>query len=222
MNWEELKEENTADLIEYIKYKDQPEYLPLAEAAFIAFTFRFNIEIADRCRKISAKWGYDSDIADQVAERTFERFWNYPFTFSKDRCSDMPIDKCVVLYLFRIARNCLADLDKELNQEPGPYDGTEEVIVEFPAIDHLDIPASTAEDFRKTQEIIDAALSTLTPKHKIIYLTYKAYEKDGFKLPRQLLKELRDRLELSQNSIRVYKNEAFQTVEQYFKKNATE
>lgn len=55
----------------------------------------------------------------------------------------------------------------------------------------------------------------LSPKHKIVYLTYKTHEKDGYKLPRELLKSLRDDLDLTQNSIRIYKNEAFNTVKTY-------
>jgi len=63
-------------------------------------------------------------------------------------------------------------------------------------------------------------LDRLSPKHRIIYLTYKHYEhitNDGYKLPRKLLKELRTELDLTQNSVRVYKNEAFNDVETYLK-----
>lgn len=52
-------------------------------------------------------------------------------------------------------------------------------------------------------------LSLLDDKHRIIYLTYKAYELSGKKLPRRLLSKLRKRLGISQTTIRVYKREAY-------------
>ena len=218
MNWEELKNETTNDLIDFIKYKEQADYRELAEAAFVAFTFRYNKEIVDKCRKIGKKWDYDNTTADVIAQRSFEKFWKYPFGFDTNKCGEVGIDNCVIIYFLRIIRRCFFDYYKELSGEgTSPYDGTEEVIVEFPTLDHLEIPAEKANDLQKIHDLIENALTRLSPKHKIIYLTYKAYEKEGYKLPRELLKKLREELELTQNSIRVYKNEAFQTVDQYIK-----
>jgi DNA-directed RNA polymerase specialized sigma24 family protein len=217
MNWRDLQHENTDDLIDYIKCKEQADYRELAEAAFAAFTFRFNKEIVDKCRKIGKKWGYDNDTADLIAERTFERVWNYPFGFAKSKCGDLIIDNCVRFYLFKIARNCFFDYNKEISGEETPYDGTESVIVEFPSIDNLEITEVDTEDLQKIHDILERAFAKLSPKHKIIYLTYKMYEKEGYKLPRKLLKQLREELELSQDSIRVYKKEAFETVDQFLK-----
>jgi DNA-directed RNA polymerase specialized sigma24 family protein len=223
MTWEDLQDEKTFDLIDYIKYKEQPDYKDLAEAAFVAFTFRFRKEMIDKCRKIGKKWGYDSGIADTIAERTFERFWKYPYSFGASNCGKLAADDCVRFYLFRIARNCFVDYGKESSGEQvSPYDGTEDIIVEFPGMEHLNIPEEKLNDLQKIHDLIDNALKTLSPKHKIIYLTYKAYEKEGYKLPRTLLKKLREELELTQNSIRVYKNEAFQTIDQYLKLYGTE
>lgn len=217
MNWQDLKHERTDDLIDYIKYKEQADYRELAEAAFAAFTFRFNKEIVDKCRKVGKKWGYDNDAADLISERTFERFWSYPFGFDKNKCGDLIIDNCVRLYLFKIARNCFFDYSKEILCEGTPYDGTENVIVEFPYTDNLEMAEVNAKDLQKIHDIIESALAKLSPKHKTIYLTYKMHEKEGYKLPRKLLKQLREELQLSQDSIRVYKKEAFETVDQYLK-----
>lgn len=219
LTWEDVKHESTIDLIDYIKYKGQPDYQQLAEASFIAFTFRFRKEVIDKCRKISSKWGYDQDVADLIAERTFERYWLYPYNFNKNNCGELGIDTCVKLYLFRIAQNCFFDYHKEASGEnQSPYDGSESVIVEFPAIENLEITEEKAKQLQAIHNILNNALSQLSPKHKTIYLTYKAYEKEGYKLPRHLLEQLRQELQLSQNSIRVYKKEAFQAVDQHLKK----
>lgn len=218
MDWQELQHETTADLIDYIKYKEQMDYKELAEAAFIAFTFRFRVEIIDKCRKIGRNRGYDDAVSDMIAERTFERFWKYPFGFEKSNCGNLSIDNCVRFYFFRTARNCFYDYNKEVTGENlGPYDGSEKVIVEFPDIENLEIPEEKVKDLKAVYELIQNALAKLSAKHKIIYLTYKAYEKEGYKLPRQLLKQLREELDLTQNSIRVYKNEAFKTIEHHLK-----
>ena len=69
-------------------------------------------------------------------------------------------------------------------------------------------------------EHIKKLLDRLSPKHRIIYLTYKQYEqesKEGFKLPRKLLKNLRTELDLTQTTVRIYKNEGFNEVETYLK-----
>ena len=58
----------------------------------------------------------------------------------------------------------------------------------------------------------------LSEKHKIVYLTYKAYENTGKKnLPRSVGKKLRDKLNLVQNSIQVYKKEANDHINNYLK-----
>ena len=218
MTWQDLQSESTFDLIDFIKYKGEAEYSELAESAFLAFTFRFRKEVIDKCRKIGRNWGYDNEVADGIAEAAFERFWQYPYGFNAARCKNPEPDNCVRFYLFRIANHCFFDYVKHLTlEETSPYDGSEDVVVEFPAIDNLDISDSKKEDLKKMRDLIDAALKTLTPKHKVIYLTYKAYEKEGYKLPRPLLEKLREDLNLSQNSIRVYKKQAFQAIEKHLK-----
>lgn len=56
--------------------------------------------------------------------------------------------------------------------------------------------------------IMNDKISKLDEKHRVIYLTYKAYQTSGKKLPRKLLDKLRKRLGVTQATIRVYKKEA--------------
>lgn len=69
----------------------------------------------------------------------------------------------------------------------------------------IDLDAS-----KKLQYVIamENKLSVLDDKHKIIYMTYKAYYTRGKKLPRSVLEKLRNRLGLTQVTVRVYKREA--------------
>lgn len=55
---------------------------------------------------------------------------------------------------------------------------------------------------------LDKKMSKLNEKQRVIYLTYKAYQVSGKKLPRRLLDKLRKRLGVTQATIRVYKKQA--------------
>ena len=82
----------------------------------------------------------------------------------------------------------------------------------------MDIPHERKAQLLKRYEIVKTALERLSPKHKIIYLTYKEYEeelKSGYNFPPAFRKRIQDHLDLSQASIRVYKKEAFDKVDEY-------
>lgn len=213
MTWDDLKDESTADLISYIQCKDEPAYNLLADSAFIAFAFRFREKVIDRCRYVGKNYGHNTAINDGIADRVFDRFYKYPFRFQVSNCKELPIEQCVLLYLYRIAQRCFFDYYHEQQpDEATPYDGTEEVVVELPDLDNLDLEEEQLELAREEREKVDKALRSLSEKHRIIYLTYMSYGHEGFKLPRKLLAQLRKELELSQNSIRVYKKEAIEAV----------
>jgi hypothetical protein len=212
MTWKDFENEPTENLIEYIQWQNDEEYFETSKLAFHAFCFRFNAEFRKVCIIIAEKMGYDADFGDELADLTFNKFWRKPFTFTPTLCN-CELHKCVILYLSSIAQNLLIDKNKELNSD-NPYDGSEQIIHDLP--DVRKIPTlEKRRELKRVNGIIEQALARLTPKHKIVYLTYRAYEKDGFKLPRQLLKDLREELDLTQDSIRVYKNQSFETVNQF-------
>src|SRR5690606_25145159 len=71
---------------------------------------------------------------------------------------------------------------------------------------------------QKQLEVVQKALSGLSEKHKIIFLTYKLYEQDGRYVPRSVTKRLREELNLVQPSIRKYKEEATKKLQEYLKR----
>jgi DNA-directed RNA polymerase specialized sigma24 family protein len=215
MSWQEYENEPISNLIEYVQWKDQSDYRQVAEDAFKVLCFRFRNDVIKKCRIISKNWRYDTHVGDTIAERTFARFWKYPKTFTPSKCKK-ELDDCFKFYLFAIAQTQLADYRKEvLGIDQTPYTGEEEIVYEFPNLDALNIPSEARRDLKKKEEIIKKALERLTPKHRIVYLTYKAHEINGRKMPRPLLKTLRDELELTQSSIQVYKKEAYDKVDEY-------
>ncbi|MFZ4262101.1 hypothetical protein ACFRAE_08660 [Sphingobacterium sp. HJSM2_6] len=209
MDWRELENLQTAELIEFIQGKEH--FYEAAECAFKAFYFRFEKDLIHKCRVVSVRWGYDNSIGDILCEQALQKFWNKAHLFNPQQCRSENLDKCVLFYIYRIAERLLADRGR-VECKGIDYSGEEELIISFPDLENLSLPKEKLKDLKAKTEVIDKALDRLGIKHKIIYLTYQSYEKNGKKLPRQLLKKLREQLELSQNSIRVYKKEALETV----------
>lgn len=217
MSSEVLTDETTENLIAYMQWKDEAGYEDMAKNAFLQFFFRFQEELIRKTRVVARNWGYDNEVADLVAEKAFDRFWKYPnFEIKKSKSKEW--DTGVILYLFKIAFHLLADYRKSANGEGSPFTGEEEIIREFPDIENMQLNAERRAILQNEYEVVKRVLGSLGPKHKIIYLTYKGYEyytKQGYKLPRKLLENLREELNLTQSSIQVYKKEAFDKITEY-------
>lgn len=211
--------ESTESLLEYIQWKDEPDYSEIAKEAFSVFTFRYQLELLKKLLPICKNWGYDEQVATELAHETFARILKYPkFDFSKSKHKDY--DKAITVYLYGIAQRLLADYKRSETEEPNPFTGDEEIIREMLDIDMLEIGKERKAELKRMYELLNEALARLTPKHKIIYLTYKHYESltnEGYNLPRHLTKRLQDELDLTQNSIRVYKKQAIEAVNTHIK-----
>ncbi|WP_028298598.1 RNA polymerase sigma factor [Olivibacter sitiensis] len=215
MEWKELESETTETLIQYIQWRSDPELKDAADAAFHAFCFRFQKDVAHKCLVICRNRGYDKEIAYELAQRTFERFLKYPnFDFSKSRAKDF--DNGVKLYLYRFAFNLLNDMHHEQNNpNPNPYTGEEDLVYDIPDIPDSNYKPEQLRILKEKRELIQKALERLGPKHKIIYLTYQQFAEKGFKLPRHLTEKLRMQLGLTQATIQFYKKEAFDRIAEY-------
>lgn len=217
MTSEALTVESTENLIAYMQWKNEAGYEDTAKNAFRQFFFRFQEELIKKTRVVVRNWGYDNEVADLIAEKAFDRFWQYPnFDINKSSTKDWDIG--VLLYLFRIAFNLLVDYKKSLNGIGNPFTGEEEILRDLPDIENMNLSVETRTKLQNEYEVVKRVLESLGPKHKIIYLTYKGYEyytKQGYKLPRKLLENLREELNLTQSSIQVYKKEAFDKISEY-------
>ncbi|MPR37429.1 RNA polymerase sigma factor [Salmonirosea aquatica] len=212
MDLSELQDAATAELIEYIQGRDI--YFEAAECAFKNFFFRFEGELTKKCRVVVRHWGYDEMEGDVLSEQTLEKFWLKPQGFDAGKCKVKDFDTCVLLYLLAIARNLLNDRHREALRHPDPYSGSEDIVVDFPDLEESELPPEKLRSIRAKYDLIIKALDRLSYKHRVIYLTYKSHEKLGMNLPRHVLRRLREELDLAQGTIRVYKKEAYETVEQ--------
>ncbi len=218
MAWQDLQDELPENLIEYIQLKDDADFAETAKDAFRALMFQYQKPLLEKLIPVCVNWGYDEQVAQEIAYNTFDRVWKYPkYNKSKIKCTDPKVG--MLLYLLGIAQNLLANHKKE-QESNNPFTGDEQIVWDFPDLGEINATAERKAILVDRYELIKKALARLSPKHKVIYLTYKQYEKeinDGHKLPRELLKRLRDELDISQTSIRVYKNQAFQVVDEYLK-----
>ncbi len=214
MSWKELENESTETLIEYIRWRRDPQWTSTAQDAFRVFCFRFQKDLAFKCRIICRNQHYDHDIADNLAQRTFERFWKYPsFDFNK-RKTAKDVDTAVNLYLYGIAQKQLYNLlDEEDN--PNPYTGDEEPTEQLVQVDTTNMTVEQRKIVREKYELINNALDRLGPKHRVIYCTYAFYQRKGVKMPRHLTEKLRTNLELTQATIQFYKKQATDKIEEY-------
>jgi RNA polymerase sigma factor (sigma-70 family) len=222
MTLEELAKEPTEDLIEYINWDKQPEHKALAENAFITFCLRFRDRIQRTCWIIAENRGHDHTAAEKIAEYVFKRFLKYQ-KYNPKKCTLKNRDKCVELYLYRFAQRGLIDYETDLKN---PFSNAQ-IRTEFPDVeDYFDLEEEEPTEERKAEirkkfDIIKLALERLTPNHKTIYLTYLPYEsilkKGEHYLPHEFLKQLREKTGLSQSTIKVYKNQAYNKIEEYLK-----
>lgn len=215
MDWKQFENESTEDLIQYIKWKNQPDYIEASKAAFVAFCFRYRADLIKKCEIICARWKYDIDVAVELANRTFNKFWINPNYDDNKRKHAETFEEGVRFYLYGIANNELINIHRE-NIDPNPYEGDEEIIWDFP--DGLEIiKPERKKELEEKREVVEMALSRLSPKHKPIYLTYLFHGKEGKNLPKHLRVKLREELELSQGTVRYYNYEATTKINDYLK-----
>ena len=204
------------ELIEYISFKE--EFPNEAEKAFVIFCNRFQNDIIKTAEIYSNKYGYSEVTALDIANCTFAKVWKY-HSFNKSKSKNKDVDKAIKIWLHAIVFNELMKYGvQDTCTEPDENDLS---IVE--SIDELIIltvgdDSEKKKDLKIKLEIIERAMLGLSEKHKIVFLTYKAYENNGKKnLPRIVGKKLRENLNLVQSSIQVYKKEATDHISNYLK-----
>lgn len=215
MDWEIFKDETTAELIAGMSIKPG-EDPAIADAIFWAFFIRFREGVQIKCRIVADVMGYDTAIADDVAYEAFRKF-RACTSFKPENCKGRPIDDCVQIYIGQIASRLLSDHQRNLAR-PKIEIPEGEIFWDLPDVELLDVEPERKAQLLQQYAKIKLVLDKLPESHKVIYLTYMYYEKflkEGERLPRTVLKRLREEFNLTQTSIRVYKNEAFKQVETY-------
>jgi len=203
------------ELIEYISFRG--EFPEEAELAFIEFCSRFQTDILQKAEIYANKYDHSDVTALDIANCTFAKVWKY-HSFDKSKAKSKNIDTAIKLWLYKIVFNELMKYGiKDTCSEPDKDDldiiENVDELINFTVGDDIE----RKRDLKVHLEIIERAMLGLSDKHKIIYLTYKAYENNYKNIPRPVSKKLQEKLNIVASSIRVYKKEANLHVNNYLK-----
>ena len=178
-----------------------------AEKAFCLFCGYFEDKIKLRVEILASKYGYNENVAFEAIQCAFNKVWLYPtFSMSKSKCKNE--ENAIIIWLIKIAYSQMCQYLKAgicakvtQDEDLSVIENAEDFISYYIA----DLPLERKLELIK---MLNDKMSKLDEKHRVIYLTYKAYQTNGKKLPRKLLGKLRKRLGVTQATIRVYKKEA--------------
>lgn len=215
---DEIKNSTSIELIEYIALKD--DFPKEAKEAFEVFCYRFGQELKQKAEIICANWNYNEVVALDIINCTFNKVWKYAsFDTTKARVSD--VESAILRWLFSIAQSQLVVYHNTRKCFELPSEEELNIVISVDELaDRFGTSTEKKKELRKVLEFINSALSTLSEKHKIIFLTYKAYEKDGKRtVPHAVAAKLRENLGLVQSTVKVYKNQAYELVENYIQQN---
>lgn len=183
-----------------------------ARKAFYLFVSYFEIKIKKRVEILALKYGYNENVAFEAIRCAFNKVWLYPtFDMRKSSCTNE--ENAIIIWLVKIAFSQMCQFTRtgecaRISEEEdlSVIENTEDFV------DSFQVAGLDPLEKMRLIEIMEKKLSLLDEKHRIIYLTYKAYQRSGKKLPRKLLEKLRKRLGLSQSAIRVYKKQACEAI----------
>lgn len=183
------------------------------DAAFQTFCAKYELRLNRLVEVQCAKLGYSAEIAFKAVECAFVRVRRYP-TFDKMKTKIKDIDNAIVIWLNKIAYTQV--LKFKNGKECAEVNADEDLAVINDATGFYEVVSQrqymSDEEKEKKIQWLNAKLASMEEKHRIVLLTYLAYESQGKKLPRALTLKLRTQLNLEQSSIRVYKKEALEAL----------
>ena len=215
IDWSQPDTIPTLELIEYISWKGQgdEETEEAGKRAFGIFYGRFSKDISQKCEILCNRYGYDSSDALMLVEKTFSKFISSN-KFNVIKCKTQDVNLCVKLYLFQISKFLLIDNYRERigirgNDKYNNY----ELVHEIEEMDAFQNGIPNEGKLRDVYELLKHALSGLSEKQKLIYLTYKNAGKSKGEQSKHLLSLLSEATGLSKGTIRSYYNRAKEIVE---------
>ena len=213
MNKKDEYSPDGVQLLKMIARKKEDE--EAATKAFRLFVEVFESKINKQVDIIAKKNGYGENVAFEAIQCAFNKVWLYP-TFDMSKAHYKNEEKAIVVWLVRIAVSQMYQFavhgvcaQLKSNEDLSVIENAEDFVESF------HVANLTTEQKIQYVSYLEKKISALDEKHRIIYLTYKAYQTSGKKLPRKLLEKLRKRLAVNQTTIRVYKKEACETLNDF-------
>lgn len=193
-------------LLRIIANKDKDKQS--AENALDLFIGHFYPLINANVEIQAIKLGYNEKVAFEAIQCAFNKVWMYP-SFDMRKAHSKNPEKAITIWLIRIATSQMHQFSRYGICAKIKDDEDLSIIENSEAfVDSFNIADLTIDRKIELVKAMDDKISILDEKQRIIYLTYKAYQKSGKKLPRTVLANLRKRLGLRQTTVRVYKKAA--------------
>jgi hypothetical protein len=208
-----------SELLEYISFKD--EFPNEAELAFYVFCDRYQRDILQKSEIQCSKFEYNEAIAFLAAKCTFDKVWNKAHTFSMEKANTKNIDKAILLWMYKILyTQILLFKDRDTCAQPTEEEDLS-LIANLDALVNVYAPENLEKqkELKENLSFLERVLQGLSQKHRIIYFTYLAYKPEKDKnIPRSVSNKLKEQLDLTQASIRVYRKDATDLVNNYINK----
>lgn len=208
-----MKNETKIDGVALLRSISQRQQDPEgAKNSFALFASYFEPKVMKYAEIQAHKMGLSDDDAFEAVQCAFAKVWSYP-SFNKEKSHCKKEENGIIVWLKKIIASQLFEYSKKgvcYQQNEEEDLSVIEDSVSF--VDYCCVDGTTEEKIEYVQQL-ESVISKLGEKHKIVFLTYRAYESNGKKLPRKLLNKLRVRLgNISQTTIRVYKSEAYKAL----------
>ena len=205
---------SSLELLEYISFRD--EFPEEAQLAFIKFCHHFEKDLKRKSEIYCNRFGYSEVVALEIAHCTFARVWKYP-TFKKEKAKSKDMDKAILLWMYPILFTQIVKYGEQNScAEPTEEEDLSLVLTADELLERYDTPDVEAKrNISAKLQTIERALTQLSEKHRIIYFTYRAYQKQGKKVPRTITRLLREKLSLTQKSGNTYYGDANRHVTNY-------
>ncbi|MBI9062694.1 MAG: hypothetical protein JEZ14_11970 [Marinilabiliaceae bacterium] len=208
---EELRASSTLDLFDYIKWKDEdPE---VAKMAFEEFCMKFHEVAYKKALYYCFKYKMPDTAADLIVQCAFNKVWSCnSYEHSKSKAKS--VDSGVKIWLGSIIYSQTMEyVGKDICYQP---DEESDLSLMYSIEDVV----SHREEYSKQNLldgllIVDKALSSLSEKHKVIYLTTIVYRVNRKNVPSTINQRLQSELNLSEGSIRKYRKDATDTIKAY-------
>ena len=183
-----------------------------AKDSLALFTAYFEEKIRAYAEVQASHLGLTETEAFQAIQCAFVKVWKYPYSFDMEKSRSKDEETAIIIWLKRIVASQLFEYAKNGYCADQTEEEDLSVIENAQSFVEYHMPGMSSDKKIGLVQAFDKRLSVLDEKHKIVYLTYKAYEQAGKKLPRRLLEKLRKRLGLTQATVRVYKMEAYRAL----------
>ena len=183
-----------------------------AKDSLALFTTYFEEKIRAYAEVQASHLGLTETDAFQAMQCAFVKVWKYPYSFDMEKSRSKDEETAIIIWLKRIVASQLFEYAKNGYCADQTEEEDLSVIENVQSFVEYHMPGISSDKKIGLVQAFDKRLSVLDEKHKIVYLTYKAYEQAGKKLPRRLLEKLRKRLGLTQATVRVYKMEAYRAL----------